>query len=80
MQFDRRIQLYTLLPARPYKVTVRQLWERLRGLDAEFNVNIRTVERDLSYLASSRFLNVASDDAKPAGWYRDTSLLASDPI
>ena len=77
MQFERRVQNYLLLPQQPRKLTSGDIWRRLTSIDPEFNVTRRTVERDLAYLAGSRFLDVATDDAKPAGWFRDSSMQIS---
>ncbi|MEA1051284.1 hypothetical protein U5801_15930 [Lamprobacter modestohalophilus] len=70
-QLDRIVELYLLLPAYPRKSTVTELHQRLIGRGPDFTVCRRTVERDLAFMMGSRHLAVETDEAKPAGWYRD---------
>ncbi|WP_295539892.1 hypothetical protein [uncultured Thiohalocapsa sp.] len=76
MQFDRLIQLYFLLPRYPQTVTARQVQERLREAAPDFDVCLRTVQRDLELLAGCRMLSVATDDGRPARWFRNASAYA----
>jgi len=69
----RHIAMLSLIPARPRKISARELHAKLERQG--FRADIRSTERDLHKL-SSRFALV-SDDARPAGWSwfdRDTSF------
>jgi predicted DNA-binding transcriptional regulator YafY len=64
----RQWAMLQLLPRRPHKITVRELWEKLANRG--FTTTIRTVQRDLQKLAVEFAL--ISDDANPSGWSFDS--------
>ena len=61
---QRHLAMLSHIPALPGKVAARDLHARL--LDEGYDVDIRSIERDLHKL-SERF-PLVSDDARPAGW------------
>lgn len=60
----RQWSMLRMIPRLPRKVGTTQLLERLAA--ADFNVDLRTVQRDLNQL--SAVLPLTSDQAKPQGW------------
>jgi len=61
----RQWQMLRLIPRHPFKVTAKQLYEKL--LNENFGVTKRTVERDLQTL-SEVFPIVSDEREKPYGW------------
>jgi predicted DNA-binding transcriptional regulator YafY len=68
----RQWHMLRMVPRAPLKITVKELWERLRRDD--FKVTERTVQRDLKEL-SDVFPITADERDKPFGWswLRDAS-------
>lgn len=62
----RRICMLRHVPRHPRKVTTSRLRDLLGEEAPEFAVSLRTVQRDLSQLAS--YLPLVSDDQTPPGW------------
>lgn len=64
--YSRQWELLRLLPSRRPGITARELWDQLQ--DAGHEVDLRTVQRDLSEL--SRIFPIASNEiSKPFGWF-----------
>jgi predicted DNA-binding transcriptional regulator YafY len=69
----RQWHMLRLVPRVPNKISTRALCDKLEA--AEFQVDVRTVQRDL--LKLSGFFPLTSDEFKPAGWSwtRDAPLV-----
>ncbi len=61
----RQWQMLRLIPRHPYKITAKQLYEKLHT--ENYIVTKRTVERDLLALSDS-FPIVSDEREKPYGW------------
>jgi len=61
----RHIKMLELIPRRPPGITAPELRGRLS--DRNFDVNLRTVQRDLNYLSS--VFPIASDGERPQYWF-----------
>ena len=71
-KLDRLIEIYLMLPTPPRSMPVSAIVSRLQQHSPDFNVSIRTVQRDLAFLQGSRTLGIDTDNRRPgAGWYRD---------
>lgn len=80
MTFDRLVALYNLLPydklnnaaktakQRGYKAA--DLRDHLSCMDVEYDVSLRTVQRDLRELQACKWLQVDCDEGNPAQWWR----------
>lgn len=60
----RQINMLSMIPVLPRKISVRDLHGRLAGAGQE--VTLRTVERDLHKL--SQLFGLTCDEGRPAGW------------
>lgn len=65
----RYLAMLSMIPKRPHKVAARDLHRRLG--DEGFNVDVRSIERDLHKL--SLHYPLANDASKPAGWWWSAS-------
>ncbi|MBU2754168.1 WYL domain-containing protein [Acidithiobacillus sp. CV18-2] len=78
-QFFRRISILERLPLQGRgKVTVQELRDHLRSMGEE--TTVRTVQRDLVWLASA--FPITCDEGHPPGWYwhRDTAGLQAPRV
>ncbi len=80
MKFDRLLKVYDLLPLYPRKLGVAELHKRLKATDVEFNVSLRTLQRDLLDLSSCYMLDVFSDGQPQAGWSKRPRFAALDGV
>lgn len=76
----RQLAMLKLIPRRPPGKTVEQIHERLQARD--FDINIRSVQRDLNRL--SLLFPLVSDEGHPARWFwaknaPEVSLPGQDP-
>ncbi|NLJ93407.1 MAG: WYL domain-containing protein [Aeromonadales bacterium] len=63
----RQLTLARCVPYRPYKLTARQLQEKLE--EEGIQVSLRTVQRDLEEMSGMGLFDLTSDDrSKPHGW------------
>lgn len=62
----RQLEMLRHIPHLPKKISTADLLTRLN--DAGYEVNLRTIQRDLNKLAEP--LQIAGDEAKPQGWHR----------
>ena len=60
----RYLAMLSLIPGRPYKITAREVHEKLKAQG--YDIHVRSIERDLPKL--SGFFPLISDDGRPAGW------------
>ncbi|MFO1517573.1 MAG: WYL domain-containing protein [Lysobacterales bacterium] len=60
----RHLAMLGLIPAHPAKIAARDIHQRL--LDEGYDVDVRSVERDLHKL--SGMLALVQDDGRPSGW------------
>lgn len=60
----RQWKMLRMIPRLPRKIGTADLMQKLE--DADFNVDLRTIQRDLNQL--SEVLPLTSDQAKPQGW------------
>ena len=63
----RQLTLARCVPYRPYKLTARQLQEKLE--EEGIQVSLRTIQRDLEEMSGMGLFDLTSDDrSKPHGW------------
>ncbi|TWI75513.1 hypothetical protein LZ24_00560 [Desulfobotulus alkaliphilus] len=60
----RYIRMIRMIPRSPRKISASEIHSKL--VDMEFDVSLRTVQRDLDIL--SGFFPICNDDEKPRGW------------
>lgn len=60
----RQWKMLRMIPRLPRKIGTADLMQKLE--DADFNIDLRTIQRDLNQL--SEVLPLTSDQAKPQGW------------
>ena len=60
----RQWKMLSMIPRLPRKIGTADLMQKLE--DADFNIDLRTIQRDLNQL--SEVLPLTSDQAKPQGW------------
>jgi len=60
----RHLAMLGLIPTQPSKITAREIHQKL--LDEGYEVDVRSVERDLHKLSAQ--LALVQDDGRPSGW------------
>ena len=72
----RQWTMLQAIPCLPQKISTRELESRLA--EADFKVDVRTIQRDLQRLSS--ILPLLCDDARPAGWsWREPAMQRTIP-